>query len=59
MTLKNKYLLNYRKKHGLTQVQMAVKCGLPFNTYQSYENMTTGTSESFNNILFVLLGDYV
>ena len=44
--IKNKYLIKYRIQHQLSQRAMAEKIGIPYRTYQSYENMTTETAHT-------------
>lgn len=44
-------LVNYRKKHGLTQAQLGVKLSLQRNTIVRWENMRVSISPAMYRIL--------
>ena len=57
--IKNKYLIKYRIRNQLSQRAMAEFLGIPYRTYQSYEDMKTGTSETMLKMMELINNDKI
>lgn len=48
-------LKKYRQASGIKQPDMAAMLGIPYRTYQSYEELQTQTAKNIDSILFAVM----